>query len=43
MEIEPGEAVFIRTGTLRYFCQIDNDHAKIAEHDSAGIDPEAVK
>ena len=35
--IEPGDAVFIRTGTLRYWGDAGNDHAAIAAHDSAGL------
>jgi kynurenine formamidase len=43
VEIEPGDAVFIRTGTLRYWGETGADQAKLAEHDSAGIDLEAAK
>jgi kynurenine formamidase len=43
VEIEPGDAVFIRTGTLRYWGESGADHAKIAEYDSAGIDVEAAR
>jgi len=35
--IEPGDAVFIRTGTLRYWGATGADHAKLAAHDSAGL------
>jgi kynurenine formamidase len=41
--IEPGDAVFIRTGTLRYWGETGADHEKIREHDSAGIDLEAAR
>jgi len=36
-EIEPGDVVLIRTGTLRYWGEAGADHARIGEHDSAGI------
>jgi kynurenine formamidase len=36
-EIRPGDIVFIRTGTLRYWGEAGENHAKIAEHDSAGL------
>jgi kynurenine formamidase len=42
-EIRPGDAVFIRTGTLRYWGETGSDLAKIGEHDSAGIDLDAAK
>lgn len=35
--LRPGDIVLIRTGTLRYWGADGNDHAKIGEHDSAGI------
>jgi len=41
--IRPGDAVFIRTGTLRHWGETGSDHARIAEHDSAGIDLDAAK
>ncbi len=37
MDVEPGDVVLIRTGTLRYWGATGADHAKIAEHDSAGL------
>jgi kynurenine formamidase len=43
VEIEPGDAVFIRTGALRYWGETGSDKAKLAEHDSAGISLEAAK
>ena len=36
-QIEPGDIVFLRTGTLRYWGENGSDHAKLGEHDSAGI------
>ena len=42
-EIRPGDAVFIRTGTLRYWGETGSNHDKIREHDSAGIDVDAAK
>lgn len=36
-EIRPGDIVFIRTGTLRHWGEAGENHAKIAEHDSAGL------
>ena len=37
MDIEPGGAVLIRTGTLRYWGETGADHSRIAQHDSAGL------
>jgi kynurenine formamidase len=42
-EIRPGDAIFIRTGTLRHWGETGSDHAKIGEHDSAGIDVDAAR
>lgn len=42
-EIRPGDAVFIRTGTLRYWGEAGGNQAKVGEHDSAGIDVDAAK
>ncbi len=42
-QVRPGDAVFIRTGTLRYWGEAGNDQEKIKEHDSAGIDLDAAK
>ncbi len=36
-DVKPGDIVMIRTGTLRYWGETGADHAKIAEHDSAGL------
>jgi kynurenine formamidase len=43
VDIEPGDAVFIRTGTLRYWGQAGGDHTKIGQHDSAGLTLEGAK
>ena len=37
MDVEPGDIVFIRTGTLGFWGENGSDHAKISEHDSAGL------
>lgn len=42
-ELRPGDVVLVRTGTLRYWNETGSDHAKIAQHDSAGITLEAAK
>jgi kynurenine formamidase len=41
--IRPGDAVFIRTGTLRHWGETGSDHAKLGDHDNAGIDLDAAK
>ena len=41
--IRPGDAVFVRTGTLRYWGKAGGDHRKLAAHDSAGINLEAAR
>ncbi|MBO62604.1 MAG: cyclase, partial [Candidatus Marinimicrobia bacterium] len=33
----PGDCVFVRTGTLRYWATDGADHEKISKHDLAGI------
>jgi kynurenine formamidase len=43
VKIEPGDMVFIRTGTLRHWGANGSNHARIAEHDSAGITLEAAR
>lgn len=43
VEIQPGDAVFIRTGTLRYWGKVGSDHQKLKAHDSAGINLLAAK
>ncbi|GIW81601.1 MAG: cyclase [Gemmatales bacterium] len=42
-DIQPGDTVLIRTGTLRYWGKNGSDHKKIAEHDSAGLNLEAAR
>ena len=42
-EIKPGDAVFVRTGTLRYWGAAGGNHDKIRQHDSAGIDVASAK
>jgi kynurenine formamidase len=37
VDVEPGDIVLIRTGVLRYWGDTGADHAKIGEHDSAGL------
>ncbi len=37
-DVEPGDVVLVRTGTLRYWGETGSDHAKVGDHDSAGID-----
>jgi kynurenine formamidase len=36
-DVQPGDIVLIRTGTLRYWGETGADHARIAAHDSAGL------
>jgi kynurenine formamidase len=43
VDVEPGDIVLIRTGTLRYWGAAGENHAKIAQHDSAGITLAAAK
>ena len=43
VDIEPGDAVFIRTGILSLWGEAGHDKAKLAPHDSAGITLEAAK
>jgi kynurenine formamidase len=42
-QLKPGDVVLIRTGTLRYWGATGSDHAKLAQHDSAGITLETAK
>lgn len=42
-QLQPGDIVLIRTGTLRYWGETGSDHAKIGAHDSAGISLETAK
>ncbi|MFN8005676.1 MAG: cyclase family protein [Terriglobia bacterium] len=43
MDIQPGDAVFIRTGTLRYWGEAGSNHDLLRAHDTAGINLEAAK
>lgn len=43
VDIQPGDAVFIRTGTLRYWGETGSDHSTLQAHDSAGINLDAAK
>jgi len=42
-DIQPGDAVFIRTGTLQYWGETGSDYDKLRAHDSAGINMDAAK
>ena len=42
-QLAPGTIVLIRTGTARHWGESGGEHAKIAEHDSAGIGLTAAK
>jgi kynurenine formamidase len=41
--LKPGDVVLVRTGTGRFWGEDGADHAKIAEHDSAGVDLAGTK
>jgi kynurenine formamidase len=41
--LQPGDVVLIRTGTLRHWGTDGDNHAKIGEHDSAGINLESAR
>ncbi|MAE66824.1 MAG: hypothetical protein CMJ18_21405 [Phycisphaeraceae bacterium] len=41
--LKVGDTVLVRTGTLRYWKESGADHAKIKEHDSAGMSFDATK
>jgi kynurenine formamidase len=43
VDVTPGTVVLLRTGTARYWGENGKDHAKIGEHDSAGIGLTAAK
>jgi len=43
VDIQPGDAVFIRTGTLRYWGENGSDHEKIRAHDTAGINLDSAR
>lgn len=42
-DVEPGDVVMVRTGTLRHWGATGADHARIGAHDTAGITLEAAK
>ena len=42
-DVQPGDIVMIRTGTLRHWGATGADHAKIGEHDSAGLTLKGAK
>jgi kynurenine formamidase len=43
VQLRPGDVVLIRTGTARYWGEEGADHAKIGEHDSAGISLDSAR
>ncbi len=43
VDVQPGDIVLIRTGTLRYWGETGADHETLAKFDSAGITLEAAK
>jgi kynurenine formamidase len=43
VSLKPGDVVLVRTGTGRYWGEDGADHAKIADHDSAGPDLNATR
>jgi kynurenine formamidase len=43
MDVQPGDIVFIRTGTLRYWGETGADHDKLQQHDTAGLTLEGAK
>jgi kynurenine formamidase len=43
VDIQPGDAVFIRTGIMSLWGEAGHDKAKLAPHDSAGINVAAAK
>jgi kynurenine formamidase len=43
IDVTPGTVVLLRTGTARYWGENGRDHAKIGQHDSAGIGLTAAK
>lgn len=42
-DVHPGDTVLIRTGVLRYWGKNGSNHAKLREHDSAGINLAAAR
>src|SRR5436190_4260334 len=43
IKLQPGDVVLIRTGTLRHWGSDGDNHEKIGEHDSAGINLDSAK
>ena len=43
VDIQPGDVVLIRTGTLRYWGESGSDHEKIRAHDTAGINLDSAR
>jgi kynurenine formamidase len=43
LDVTPGTVVLIRTGTARYWGENGSDHARIGEHDTAGIGMAAAR
>jgi kynurenine formamidase len=43
VDVQPGDVVMIRTGTLGFWGATGADHAKLAAHDSAGLTLEGAK
>ena len=43
VDIRPGDAVLVRTGTLRYWGDAGSDHRKLKAHDTAGINLAAAR
>jgi kynurenine formamidase len=41
--LAPGDVVLVRTGTGRFWGEDGADHARIADHDSAGVDLDAAR
>jgi kynurenine formamidase len=42
-DVQPGDVVLIRTGTLRYWGETGADHVRLAAHDSAGLTLEGAR
>lgn len=43
VDVTPGTVVLIRTGTARYWGENGSDHAKLSQHDSAGLGLKGAK
>lgn len=43
VDVTPGTVVLVRTGTARYWGESGGDHAKIGQHDTAGIGLSAAR